>query len=103
MSELDSLKEKQDKDTTDRKVGEKALFDNIKASIDPILKSDFKGGEHIGIGACLKGLQEEVTNYCTPTINKKWRGVLFQLTIHSVIGPLVQTKMQDMYISPALQ
>ena len=70
MSELLSLKEKQDKDTTDRKVGEKALLDNIKASIDPILKSDFKSGKHISIDACLKGLQEEVTNYCPPTINK---------------------------------
>ena len=56
MLELCSLKEKQDKDTTDRKVGGKALLDNIKASIDPILKSDFKSGEHIGIGAHLKGL-----------------------------------------------
>ena len=63
ISELHSLKEKQqDKDTTNRKVREKALLDNIKASIDPILKSDFKGGEHIGIGTRLKGLQEEVTN-----------------------------------------
>ena len=71
MSELLSLKEKQDKDTTDRKVREKALLDNIKASIDPILKSDFKSGEHISKDACLKGLQEEVTNYCPPTINKR--------------------------------
>ena len=72
MLELHALKEKQDKDTTDIKVGEKALLDNIKASIDPILKSDFKFGEPIGIGTCLKGLQEEVTNYCPPTVNKKW-------------------------------
>ena len=43
MLELHSLKEKQEKDTTGRKVGEKALLDNIKASIDPILKSDQKG------------------------------------------------------------
>ena len=71
MSELCALKEKQDKDTTDRKVGEKRLLDNIKASIDPILKSDFKSGEPIGIGALLKGLQEEATNYCPPTVNKK--------------------------------
>ena len=79
MSELHALKEKQDKDTTDRKVREKALLDNIKASIDPILKSDFKSGEPIGIGALptgeskagLKGLHEEVTNYCPPTVNKK--------------------------------
>ena len=69
MSELRALKEV--KDTTDRKVGEKVLLDNIKASIDPILKSDFKSGEPIGIGARLKGLQEEVNNYCPPTVNKK--------------------------------
>ena len=71
MSELHALKEKQDKDTTDRKVGQKALLDNIKASIDPILKSDFKSGEPIGIGARLKRLHEEVTNYCPPMVNKK--------------------------------
>ena len=71
MSELRALKENQVKDTTDRKVGEKVLLDNIKASIDPILKSDFKSGESIGIAACLKGLQEEVNNYCPPTVNKK--------------------------------
>ena len=39
MLELCSLKEKQDKDTTDRKVRKKALLGNIKASNDPILKS----------------------------------------------------------------
>ena len=71
MSELHSLKEKQEKDTTDRKVGKKALLDNIKASIDPILKSDHKPSNHIGIGACLKNLQDEVINYLLPTINKK--------------------------------
>ena len=79
MLELRSLKEKQEKDTTDRKVGEKALLDNIKASIDPIIKSDQKGGEQIGIGACLRRLQEEVTDYCPPTINKKmWQSHLHQ-------------------------
>ena len=46
-------------------------MDNIKASIDPILKSDYKSGEHIGVGAELKHLQEEVTNYLRPTVNKK--------------------------------
>ena len=51
MSELHALKEKQDKDTTERKVGEKALLDNIKATIDPILKSDYKSGDQIGVGA----------------------------------------------------
>ena len=71
MSELRALKENQVKDTTDRKVREKVLIDNIKASIDPILKSDFKSGEPIGIGERLKGLQEEINNYCPPTVNKK--------------------------------
>ena len=67
MLELHSLKEKHNRDKTEEKV----LLDNIKASIDPILKSDFKGGEHIGIGVWLKGLQEDVTNFCPPTVNKK--------------------------------
>ena len=71
MSELHALKKNQVKDTTNRKVGEKVLLDNIKASIDPILKPDFKSGEPISIGTCLKGLQEEVNNYCPPTVNKK--------------------------------
>ena len=76
MSELRALKENQVKDTTDRKVGEKVLLDNIKASIDPILKSDFKSGEPISIGARLKGLQEEINNYCPPTVNKKRRAAI---------------------------
>ena len=71
MSKMHSLKEKEDKDTTDRKVREKVLLDNIKASIDSILKSNFKSGDHISIGACLKGLQEEVNNYCPPMVNKQ--------------------------------
>ena len=76
MSELHALKEKQDKDMTKRKVGEKALLDNIKASIDPILKSDYKSGDQIGVGARLKHLQEEVTNYLPPTVNKKCRAAV---------------------------
>ena len=71
MSELCVLKEKHKKDTNERKVDEKALLENIKGSIDPILKSDYKTGDHIGIGARLKHLQEEVTNYLPPTVNKK--------------------------------
>ena len=47
-------------------------MNNIKASIDSILKSNYKGGENISIGARLKDLQEEVTNYLPPTVNKKW-------------------------------
>ena len=63
ISELHSLKESNRIKTQPiEKSGKKALLDNIKARIDPILKSDFKGGEHIGIGTRLKGLQEEVTN-----------------------------------------
>ena len=71
MSELCVLKEKHEKDTNARKVDEKALLENIKASIDPILKSDYKTGDHIGVGARLKHLQEEVTNYLPPTVIKK--------------------------------
>ena len=71
MSELRALKEKHEKDTKERKVDEKALLENIKASIDPILKSNHKTSDHISIGARLKHLQEEVTNYLPPTVNKK--------------------------------
>ena len=70
MSELRALKEKHEKDTKARKVDEKKLLENIKASIDPILKSDYKS-DHIGVGARLKHFQEEVTNYLPPTVNKK--------------------------------
>ena len=49
MSELRALKEKHEKDTKERKVDEKTLLENIKTSIDPILKSDYKS-DHIGIG-----------------------------------------------------
>ena len=72
MSELRAFKEKHEKDTKERKVDEKALLENIKASIDPILKPDYKTSDHIGIGTRLKHLQEEVTNYLPPTVNKKW-------------------------------
>ena len=41
MSELRVFKGKHEKDTNERKVDEKALLENIKASIDPILKSDY--------------------------------------------------------------
>ena len=71
MSELRALKEKHEKDTNERKVDKKALLENIKASIDPILKSDYKTSDHISVGAWLKHLQEEVTNYLPPTVNKK--------------------------------
>ena len=71
MSELRTLKEKHEKDTKERKVDEKTLLENIKASIDPILKSDYKTSNHIGVGARLKHLQKEVTNYLPPTVNKK--------------------------------
>ena len=71
MSEICALKEKHEKDTKERKVDEKTLLENIKASIDPILKSDYKTSDHIGIGAQLKHLQEEVTDYLSPTVNKK--------------------------------
>ena len=51
MSELRVFKEKHEKDTKERKVDEKTLLENIKASIDPILKSDHKTSDNIGVGA----------------------------------------------------
>ena len=51
MSELCALKDKHEKDTKERKVDEKTLLEKIKASIDPILKSDHKTSDHIGVGA----------------------------------------------------
>ena len=42
MSELCALKEKHEKNTNERKVDEKALLENIKANIDPILKSELQ-------------------------------------------------------------
>ena len=71
MLELRAFKEKHEKDTKERKVKEKTLLENIKASIDPVLKRDHKTSDQIGIGARLKHLQEEVTNYLPPTVNKK--------------------------------
>ena len=69
MSELCALQERHEKDTKERKVDGKTLLENIKASIDPILKSDYKTSDHISIGAQLKHLQEKVTNYLPPTVN----------------------------------
>ena len=71
MLELCAFKEKHEKDTKERKVEEKTLLENIKASIDPVLKRDHKTSDQVGIGARLKHLQEEVTNYLPPTVNKK--------------------------------
>ena len=51
MSELHALKDKHDKDTKERTVDEKTLLENIKASIDPILKIDQKTSDHIGVDA----------------------------------------------------
>ena len=71
MLELRAFKEKHEKDTKERKFEEKTLLENIKASIDPVLKRDHKTSDQISIGARLKHLQEEVTNYLPPTVNKK--------------------------------
>ena len=71
MLELRAFKEKHEKDTKERKVEEKTLLENIKARIDPVLKRDHKTSDQIGIGARLKHLQEEVTNYLPPTVKKK--------------------------------
>ena len=51
ISELRALKDKHKKDTKERKVEEKTLLENIKASIDPIIKSDHKINDHISVGA----------------------------------------------------
>ena len=92
MSELCALKEKHEKDTKERKVDEKTLLENIKASIDPILKSDHKTSNHIGVGARLKHLQEEVTNYLPPTVNKK-RGAA--VTTDDTFGDLTLSRYRD--------
>ena len=76
MSELRMLKEKQEQEFTDRKAGEQVLLDNMKASIDPILKSDQKPKDHVGIGTRLKNLQDEVHNYLPPMVNKKRGGAV---------------------------
>ena len=92
MSELHALKEKYKKDTNKRKVDEKALLENIKASIDPILKSDYKTGDHISVGAWLKHLQDEVTNYLPPTVNKKCRAAV---TTNDTFGNLTLGRYRD--------
>ena len=92
MSELCVLKEKHEKDTKERKVDEKALLENIKASIDPILKSDYKTSDHIGVGVRLKHFQEEVTNYLPPTVNKK-RGAA--VTTDNTFGDLTLGRYRD--------
>ena len=92
MSELRIIKEKHEKDTKERKVDEKALLENIKAGIYPILKSDYKTSDHIGIGTRLKHLQEEVTNYLLPTVNKK-RGAA--VTTDDTFGDLTLGRYRD--------
>ena len=92
MSELRVLKEKHEKDIKERKVDEKTLLENIKASIDPILKSDYKTSDHIGVGARLKHLQDEVTNYLPPTVNKKHRTAV---TTDDTFGDLTLGRYRD--------
>ena len=92
MSELCALKDKHVKDTKERKVEEKTLLENIKASIDPILKSAHISSDHIGVGSQLKHLQEEVTNYLPPTVNKK-RGAA--VTTDNTFGDLTLSGYRD--------
>ena len=92
MSELRALKEKHEKDTKERKVDEKTLLENIKASIDPILKSDHKTNGHIGVGTRLKHLQEEVTDYLPPILNKKWGAAI---TTDDTFGDLTLGRYRD--------
>ena len=70
----------------------KTLLENIKASIDPILKSDHKTSDHMGVGARLKHLQEEVTNYLQPTVNKKWGAAV---TTNDTFGDLTLGGYRD--------
>ena len=91
MSELRALKEKHEKDTKERKVNEKTLLENIKASIDPILKPDYKS-DHIGVGTRLKHLQDEVTNYLPPTVNKKCGAAV---TTDNTFGDLTLGRYRD--------
>ena len=92
MLELRAFKEKHEKDTKERKVEEKTLLENIKASIDPVLKRDHKTSDQVGIGARLKHLQEEVTNYLPPTVNKK-RGAA--VTNDDTFGDLTLSGYRD--------
>ena len=92
MSELCVLREKQEKDTKERKVDEKTLLENIKASIDSILKSDYKTGDHLSIGARLKHLQDEVVNYLPPTVKKKCRAAV---TTDNTFGDLTLGRYRD--------
>ena len=92
MSELCALKDKHEKDTKERKVKEKTLLENIKASIDPVLKLDHKTSDQIDIGTGLKHLQEEVTNYLPPTVNKK-RGAA--ITTDDTFGDLTLGGYRD--------
>ena len=90
--ELRAFKEKHEKDTKERKVEEKTLLENIKASIDPVLKCDHKTSDQIGIGARLKHLQEEVTNYLPPTVNKKQGAAV---TTDDTFGDLTLGRYRD--------
>ena len=92
MLELSTFKEKHEKDTKERKVKEKTLLEIIKASIDRVLKRDHKTSDQIGIGARLKHLQKEVTNYLPPTVNKK-RGAA--VTTNDTFGNLTLCGYRD--------
>ena len=70
MAELHNLKEKQECDAKEHKSGKKALLDNIMASTDPIITAEILSSQ-IGEGAKVKRLQEEINNYCPPTITIK--------------------------------
>ena len=70
----------------------KPLLENIKASIDPILKSDYKTGDHIDVGARLKHLQDKVINYLPPTVKKKCGAAV---TTDDTFGDLTLGRYRD--------
>ena len=92
MSELRMFKEKHEKDTKARKANEKNLLENIKASIDPILKFDYKTSDHISVDARLKHFQDEVINYLLPTVNEKCGAAV---TTDDTFGDLTLGRYRD--------
>ena len=72
MSELRALKDKHEKDTKERKVEEKTLLENIKPSIDPILKSNSQNQRSHWCRRSIKSISRKKSPITLPpTVNKK--------------------------------